>query len=189
MGNRIGEIKRAKDGLDVLPDIYRYARLGFDAIDPDGYERMKWYGLFHRRQTPGFFMLRLRIPDGILTSRQMAAVGEIVNRYGRGRADLTTRQNVQLRWIRIEDVPAIFESLNDVGIGHLQTGMDNVRNVTGCPIAGFDPEEVLDASLLTRAIQEGILGRKEFSNLPRKFNISVSGCRWDCALSQTHDIG
>jgi ferredoxin-nitrite reductase len=189
MGNRIEEIKQAKDGLDVLADIYRYARLGFDAIDPDDYERMKWYGLFHRRQTPVHFMMRLRIANGILTSSQMATLGELVNRYGRGQADLTTRQNMQLRWIRIEDVPAIFDTLNDIGIGHLQTGMDNVRNVTGCPIAGLDPEEVLDASPLARAIQEGILGRKEFSNLPRKFNISISGCRQDCALSQIHDIG
>ncbi|HXH22794.1 MAG TPA: ferredoxin--nitrite reductase [Dehalococcoidia bacterium] len=189
MGNRIEEIKRAKDGLDVLPDIYRYARLGFDAVDPDDLERMKWYGLFHRRQTPGFFMMRLRIPNGILTSRQMAALGDIVNRYGRGRADLTTRQNIQLRWVRIEDVPAIFETLREIGVAHLQTGMDNVRNVTGCPIAGLDPEEALDASPLTRAIQEAILGRKEFSNLPRKFNICVTGCRRDCSLSQTHDIG
>ncbi len=185
----IEAIKRAKDGLDVLDDIYRYAKLGFDAIDPDDYERMKWYGLFHRRQTPGFFMMRLRIPNGILTSRQMATLGDLANRYGRGKADLTTRQNLQLRWIRIEDVPAIFETLNDIGTGHLQTGMDNVRNVTGCPIAGLDPQEVLDAAPLAKAIQEGILGRKEFSNLPRKFNISVSGCRQDCALSQTHDIG
>lgn len=185
----IEAIKRTKDGLDVLDDIYRYARLGFEFIDPDDYERMKWYGLFHRRQTPGFFMMRLRIPNGVLTSHQTAALGEIVNRYGRGQADITTRQNIQLRWIRIEDVPAIFETLHHIGIGHLQTGMDNVRNVTGCPIAGLDPTEVLDASPITRAIQEAILGRKEFSNLPRKFNVSVSGCRWDCALSQTHDIG
>ncbi len=189
MANTIEEIKRAKDGLDVLDDIYRYARLGFDAIDPDDLERMKWYGLFHRRQTPGFFMMRLRIPNGVITSRQLAALGEIANRYGRGQADLTTRQNVQLRWIRIEDVPAIFDALNDVGVGHLQTGMDNLRNVTGCPIAGLDADELLDASPLTRAVQEAILGRKAFSNLPRKFNVSVSGCRWDCALSQTHDIG
>lgn len=189
MGNKIEEIKQAKDGLDVLPDIHRYARLGFEAIPPDDLERMKWYGLFHRRQTPGYFMMRLRIPNGILTARQAAALGELANRYGRGKADLTTRQNIQLRWIRIEDVPAIFATLDDLGIGYLQTGMDNVRNVTGCPIAGLDPTEVLDASPVARAIQEEILGRKAFSNLPRKFNISIAGCRYDCALSQTHDIG
>jgi ferredoxin-nitrite reductase len=189
MGNRIEEIKRAKDGLDVLADIHRYAGLGWEAIESDDYERMKWYGLFHRRQTPGFFMMRLRIPNGVLTSGQARTLGEVVNRYGRGQADLTTRQNVQLRWVRIEDVPAIFEALHGAGVGHLQTGMDNLRNVTGCPVAGLDPTEVTDASALTRAIGETLLGRKAFSNLPRKFNVSVSGCRWDCGLSQTHDLG
>jgi ferredoxin-nitrite reductase len=115
VSNKIEEIKRGKDGPDVLDDIYRYARLGFDAIPPDDYERMKWYGLFHRSQTPGFFMMRLRIPNGILTSPQTRQLGEIVNRFGRGTADITTRQNVQFRWLRIEDVREIFALLKNVG--------------------------------------------------------------------------
>jgi ferredoxin-nitrite reductase len=189
VANRIEEIKQAKDGLDILDDIYRYAKLGFDSIPPEDYERMKWYGLFHRSQTPGFFMMRLRIPNGILTSDQITQLGKIVNHFGRGKADITTRQNIQFRWLRIEDVPAIFDALREVDILHLQSGMDNVRNVTGCPLAGLDPSELLDASRVARAIQDEIIGRKEFSNLPRKFNISVSGCRDDCAMSQIHDIG
>jgi ferredoxin-nitrite reductase len=185
----IEAIKTARDGLDVLPDIYHYAEPGFEAIPPDDLERMKWYGLFHRKTTPGFFMLRLRMPNGALTSTQLRTIGEVANRYGRGAIDLTTRQNIQLRWIRIEDVPAIFELLDAAGVGHMQTGLDNVRNVTGCPIAGLDPREVIDASAIAREIDETVLGRKEFSNLPRKFNIAVSGCRDDCSLSQTHDLG
>jgi ferredoxin-nitrite reductase len=185
----IEAIKRAKDGLDVLDDIYRYAREGFAAIPDDDFERFKWYGLFRRKQTPGFFMMRLRMPNGILTSAQLAGIASIANTYGRGSIDITTRQNLQLRWIRIEDVPAIFAALDAIGIRHLQPGMDNIRNVTGCPAAGLDPNEVIDASALALAIQEGVIGRKDFSNLPRKFNISISGCRHDCALSQTHDLG
>jgi ferredoxin-nitrite reductase len=185
----IEAIKRAKDGLDVLEDIYRYAREGFAAIPDDDFERMKWYGLFRRKQTPGFFMMRLRMPNGILSAPQMAGIGRIANEYGRGAADITTRQNIQLRWIQIENVPAIFARLDELGIRHLQPGMDNIRNVTGCPAAGLDPSEVIDASGLALAIQESIIGRKDFSNLPRKFNISISGCRHDCALSQTHDLG
>jgi ferredoxin-nitrite reductase len=189
VSNKIEEIKRAKDGLDVLDDIYRYAQLGFDAIPPDDYERMKWFGLFQRSQTPGFFMMRLRIPNGILTSRQTQQLGEIVNRFGRGMADITTRQNVQFRWLRIEDVPEIFALLKRVGVEHRQSGMDNVRNVTGCPMAGIHPDEVLDASSVAVAIQQAIVGLKGYSNLPRKFNISVSGCPEDCASSRIHDIG
>ena len=185
----IEAIKRAKDGLDVLDDIYRYAREGFAAIPDDDFERMKWYGLFRRKQTPGYFMMRLRMPNGVLTSRQLAGLGEIAKKYGRGSADITTRQNIQLRWIRIEDVPVMFDALEELGIPHLQPGMDNIRNITGCPAAGLDPEELLDASPLALAIQDAIIGRKDYSNLPRKFNISISGCRQDCALSQTHDLG
>ncbi len=185
----IEAIKREKDGLDVLDDIYRYARDGFATIPDDDFERLKWYGLFRRKQTPGFFMMRLRMPNGILSSEQLAGIANIANTYGRGSIDITTRQNIQLRWIRIEDVPAIFDALDAIGIRHLQPGMDNIRNVTGCPAAGLDPNEVIDASALALAIQEGVIGRKDFSNLPRKFNISISGCRHDCALSQTHDLG
>jgi ferredoxin-nitrite reductase len=189
VANRIEEIKRSKDGLDVLDDIYRYAREGFDSIPPDDYERMKWYGLFHRSQTPGFFMMRLRMPNGVLTSMQLERMGTLVNRYGRGVADITTRQNIQFRWLRIEDVPDVFAQLAEVGIEHRQSGMDNIRNVTGCPLAGLDPTELVDAQPVARAIQATIVGRKDFSNLPRKFNISVSGCRHDCATAQIHDIG
>jgi len=185
--NRIEELKLAKDGLDVLDDILRYASTGAP-IDSDDIERMKWYGVFYRKQTPGFFMLRLRIPNGILTSQQMTEIGSLSNQFGRGKIDITTRQNIQLRWVRIHDVPQIFESLRRVGLEYRQSGMDNVRNITGCPMAGLDPDELMDASPIAGAIQDVIVGRKEFSNLPRKFNISVSGCRHDCATSQIHDL-
>ncbi|HEX5369730.1 MAG TPA: ferredoxin--nitrite reductase [Dehalococcoidia bacterium] len=188
MSNRIEEIKRAKDGLDVLTDILRYAE-GGDEIDPDDIERLKWFGLFHRRQTPGYFMMRLRIANGVLSGSQARVLGDLVNRYGRGAADLTTRQGLQFRWLRIQDVPAIFEALDGAGISYMQTGMDNVRNVTGCPMAGLDAREVLDASPVAAAIEAAIVGLREFSNLPRKLNISVSGCRFDCAMSKTNDIG
>jgi ferredoxin-nitrite reductase len=125
----------------------------------------------------------------MLTADQLSGIGQIANRFGRGSIDLTTRQNIQLRWIRIEDVPEIFAKLSAIGIRHLQPGMDNIRNVTGCPAAGIDPDEVIDASALALAIQDSIIGRKDYRNLPRKFNISISGCRHDCALSQTHDLG
>ncbi len=185
--NRIEELKIVKDGLDILDDILRYANTGAP-IDPDDIERMKWYGVFYRRQTPGYYMFRLRVPNGILTSRQITEIGSLSNQFGRGKLDITTRQNIQLRWVRIQDVPRIFESLRRVGLEFRQSGMDNVRNITGCPMAGLDPDEVVDASPIALALQEAIVGRKAFSNLPRKFNVSVSGCRHDCATSQIHDL-
>ncbi len=188
MTNKIEVLKQQKDGLDVLPDLLRYAREGCGAIEPDDFERLKWYGLFHRRATPGYFMLRLRVPNGVLTSEQLAAIGEIANRCGRGQADITTRQNIQLRWIEIEDVPWIFQRLSAAGLTSQQSGMDNVRNVVGCPVAGLDPDELIDSRRLAVRLQQAIIGHKRFSNLPRKFNLAITGCRDDCIHARTHDL-
>ncbi len=188
MANKIEALKQAKDGLEVFPDLLRYAQEGHAAIDPDDFERLKWYGLFHRRATPGYFMLRLRIPNGVLTSEQVGAIGEIANRCGRGQADITTRQNIQLRWIEIEDVPWIFQRLSAAGITSQQSGMDNVRNVVGCPIAGLDPDELVDSRALAVRLQQAIIGHRGFSNLPRKFNLAITGCQDDCIHAQTHDL-
>ena len=186
--NRIEAIKDAKDGLDVLPALYRYAVEGVDAIPADDFERLKWYGLFHRKATPGYFMLRMRIPNGVLTSEQITAIGEIANRCGRGTADITTRQNIQLRWITIEDAPWVLQRLAAAGLNSQQSGMDNVRNVVNCPLAGLDADELIDARTLGERLQQAIIGGKRFSNLPRKFNLSITGCREDCTHAQTHDL-
>ena len=188
MANRVEAIKRAKDGLDVFPDLLRYAREGFEAIDPDDYDRLKWYGLFPRRATPGYLMLRPRIPNGVLTSEQIAALGEIANRCGRGQGDLTTRQNLQLRWIEIGDAPWILQRLSAAGLTTQQSGMDNVRNIIGCPIAGLDAAELLDSRPLAARLQQAIIGHKGFSNLPRKFNLALTGCREDCISARAHDL-
>jgi ferredoxin-nitrite reductase len=185
--NRIEDIKRTKDGLDVFDDILRYARTGAE-IDPDDLERMKWYGVFHRRQTPGYFMLRPRAPNGGLTAAQAIEIGELSERFGRGQLDITTRQNIQLRWMRIQDIPEVFRRLDSVALEYRQSGMDNVRNITGCPMAGLGTHELLDASSITKAVQDAIVGHKEFSNLPRKFNISITGCASDCTTSQIQDL-
>ena len=188
MANPIEAIKTAKDGLDVLPDLHRYAQTAEPVYDEGDMERLKWYGLFHRKATPGFFMLRMRIPNGVLTTEQLAAVGDIANEFGRGAVDITTRQNIQLRWIRIQDAPCILQRLSAVNLTSQQSGMDNVRNIVGCPLAGIHADELLDASQLTRRIQQGIIGRRGFSNLPRKFNLSITGCPDDCTHAQTHDL-
>lgn len=187
--NKIEAIKAEKDGLDVIDDLARFAAEGFASIPEDDFERLKWYGVFRRKPTPGYFMVRLRLPNGILSSAQMRELGNLTICLGRGMADLTTRQNIQLRWITIEQAPALFERLRMVGLTSQQSGMDNVRNYVGCPIAGLDPDEVLDASPLTYALQEAILNKRAYSNLPRKFNISITGCRQDCGHAQANDLG
>lgn len=184
-------MKQAKDGLDSFPDLLRYAAAGTPVQDipEDDLQRMKWFGVFHRPLTPGFFMMRLRLTGGRLTSTQAKAIAAIASEQGLGSADLTTRQNIQLRGLALGAVPGILERLEAAGIQTLQTGLDNVRNYIGCPLAGIDGMELFDTTPLLAALAEAHLGKKEFSNLPRKFNVSLAGCREDCGHAQTQDLG
>jgi ferredoxin-nitrite reductase len=186
--NKIEELKTQKDGLDVGADIPRYARLGLEAIEEGDIDRLKWWGVFLRKQTAGYFMMRLRIPNGIASAGQLRTIAAIANRVGRGLVDITTRQQVQLRWIRIGDVPDILDRLLGVGLITLQTGMDNIRNIIGCPAFGLTPNELLDASPASRAFTAMFVGSKTYTNLPRKFNVGITGCRENCTHSETQDV-
>ena len=186
--------ERAKDALDPLdlrPRLDRYAREGFDAIDPDDLTiRFRWWGLYTQRPAEDhYFMLRIRIPGGALSSEQLEAVGRLSIDHGRNVADVTDRQNIQLHWVRIEDVPAILDELDRVGLSSLQACGDTVRNILGCPVAGVDAAEVFDASPDLRAVEARLARTKEFSNLPRKYKLSVSGCRHRCAQPEVNDAG
>jgi ferredoxin-nitrite reductase len=186
--NKIEEYKREKDGLDVLHDIPRYAEEGWEAISDGDRERLKWTGIFFRKQTPGRFMMRIRIPNGITNAAQLRTIGGISGKFGKGFADITTRQQMQLRWFAIEDVPEIWARLKDVGLVSLQTGMDNIRNVVGCPAAGITPNELFDASPVARAFTDMFVGNKAYTNLPRKFNVAITGCRENCTHGESQDI-
>src|SRR5690606_22555516 len=131
-------------------------------------ERLKCYGLFYRKQTPGHFMLRIRIPGGFVTSQQLAEIGHISTTFGRNRGDITTRQQIELRWLKIENVPEVLRRLEAVGISTLQTGHDSVRNIVTCPVSGIDANEVLDASPIVRQLNDLIVGNGDYTNLPRK---------------------
>jgi ferredoxin-nitrite reductase len=186
--NKFEEIKATRDGLDVLPEIARYAREGWEAIADDDKARLKWYGLFFRKHTPGYFMLRIRIPNGIATAPRLRAIADIAADFGRGELDITTRQQVQVRWFRIEDVPAIFARLAAAGLEHRQTGMDNVRNVLGCPLAGRTTHELFDASPVVHEYTARFVGNRAFTNLPRKFNVAISGCLDNCLTLESQDV-
>lgn len=186
--NKIEAIKTERDGLAVRDLIAHYAKTGWESIPEDDVQRLKWYGVFLRNPTPGFFMIRVRIPGGKTSSYQLRALADIAGAYGNGVLDLTTRQQVQLRQIRIDDVPAVFEKMDEVGLTSLQTGMDNVRGVMTCPVAGLSVDEVLDATPIVRAMTEEILGNRDYSNLPRKFNVAVTGCPDNCLHMETQDL-
>ncbi|MBC1196284.1 ferredoxin--nitrite reductase [Microcystis aeruginosa BLCCF158] len=192
--NKFEKFKAEKDGLAIKDELDHFAQIGWEAMDKTDLEyRLKWVGVFYRPVTPGKFMMRLRVPNGIISSEQMRVLGEIVQRYGDdGNADITTRQNLQLRGIRIEDIPDIFQRLKAVGMTSVQSGMDNVRNITGSPMAGLDADELIDTRELVQKVQDMITncgqGNYQFTNLPRKFNIAIEGGRDNSVHAEINDI-
>src|SRR4051812_36837671 len=199
----IEHVKARKDGLDVLADIYRYAELGFGAITPDDLALFRWYGIYTQRsaenaaagdpgpseETDGLFMLRIKFPGGAVTSQQLRLIGHLAERYGEGMGDITTRQNIQLHNLAIEDVPIVLDELNAAGLSFTQACGDVWRNIVGCPLAGVDGHELIDSRPLIAALERTFVGSKEFSNLPRKFKVSVSACAHRCAQHEINDIG
>ena len=167
--NKVERAKRVRDGLDCLEDIIRYAREGFQRIAEDDLDvRLRWYGLYTQRpQDEGYFMLRVKVPNGTLTSEQLETLGQLSLAYARNTGDVTTRQDVQFHNVRIEDVPAIFAELERVGLSTSGACGDITRNVTGCPLAGIDAAEFIDAEPLVQAVHGHFLNNREFSNLPR----------------------
>ncbi|MEW6206953.1 MAG: nitrite/sulfite reductase [Acidobacteriota bacterium] len=188
--NRIEEIKKRKDGLDVLADIYRYAETGLESISPDDEPLFRWYGIYSQRPAQdGFFMVRIRIPGGDLTPVQLRAIADLSNAHGRGLADITVRQNIQLHWVRIESLPAILDRLREVGLSTIEACGDVVRNILNCPVSGVDREELYDTTALVREVNDFFMGNRDFSNLPRKFKIAITGCAARCVYPEINDIG
>jgi ferredoxin-nitrite reductase len=192
--NKFERLKSEKDGLQVKNELDYFANIGWEAMEEnDRVYRLKWLGLFYRAVTPGKFMMRLRLPNGVVTSGQMRVLGDILQRYGNdGNADITTRQNFQLRQFHIQDIPDIFQRLEQAGLTTMQSGMDNVRNITGSPVAGIDADELIDTRGLCRKVQDMITnngeGNPSFSNLPRKFNIAIAGCRDNSVHAEINDL-
>ncbi|MBX2865323.1 MAG: ferredoxin--nitrite reductase [Leptolyngbyaceae cyanobacterium MAG.088] len=192
--NKFEKYKAAKDGLAVKDELQKFAEMGWEAVDEtDLTQRLKWLGIFFRPVTPGKFMLRLRMPHGLISSQQMRVLAEVVQRYGDdGSADITTRQNLQLRGVHLEDIPDIFSKMHAVGLTSMQSGMDNVRNITGSPVAGLDGNELIDTRELVQAVQDMITnsgeGNYDFTNLPRKFNIALEGSTDNSVHAEINDI-
>ncbi|MCU1287829.1 MAG: nitrite and sulphite reductase 4Fe-4S region [Acidobacteria bacterium] len=189
--NKVERVKRERDGLDSLESIIAYAREGFQSISEDDLTvRLRWYGLYTQRpETDGYFMLRVKVPNGTLSSLQLETLGRLSVRYAKSTGDVTTRQGIQFHNIRIEDVPSIFAELNNVGLSTTGACGDITRNVTGCPLAGIDGAELINAEPIVEKIHNHFLGNHEFSNLPRKFKITVSGCSLYCTGHEINDIG
>lgn len=197
------QTKKDDDGLNVRTRIETiYAHRGFDSIDgADLRGRMRWWGLYTQRK-PGidggktailepeelddeYFMMRVRVDGGRLTTEQLRVVGEISEEFARGTADITDRQNIQYHWIRIEDVPEIWRRLEAVGLSTTEACGDTPRVIIGSPVAGIAEDEIIDGTSAIDEIHRRYIGSKEFSNLPRKFKTAVSGSP---VLDVVHEI-
>ncbi len=209
--NTVERWKQNKHPLDVIDDVHEYARMGatFEEIEAAGgageFERLKWAGLYTHGTHTDYFMLRTKVPGGHLTPEQAAVIGEVATEFatappehggdsqnpewGDGYLDITTRQDIQMHWIEIEDIPKIWDRFDEVGLTTVQGCGDGARNVLGCPAAGLDDHECFDAQPVVDAVSSYFTGNREYANLPRKFKLTISGCRHDCGQSQINDVG
>ena len=194
---RVERIKREKASWSIMDDIRRYAKEGFASIPADDLAvRFRAWGLYTQGDGNGtrgeeqpFFMMRVRTPNGFLTSEMVRTIADLSDRYARGSIDITNRQNFQLHWLRIEDVPAVWDELARVGWTSMGACGDNTRTVTGCPLAGVEHDELIDASPIALNVDRFLNGNAEFANLPRKFKITISGCAHWCSYPEINDIG
>jgi sulfite reductase (ferredoxin) len=195
-------LKLEKNPWEAWEEVRQFAREGRGAVLPEWAEfYFKWWGVYTQGDGVGvtggkdgqgkaseFFMMRIGLPNGLLTSHQLRVIGGLTQKYARNLADITTRQNIQLHWLTIEALPEIVDALTSIGLSPKGACGDVVRNVTGCPLAGLDSHELVDASPLALEIARKLTANPEFYNLPRKFKVTVSGCPVWCSYPEINDV-
>jgi sulfite reductase (ferredoxin) len=195
-------LKIAKNPWESWDEVRQYAREGRSAVPQEwGEFYFKWWGVYSQGDGLGvtggkdgvgkateYFMMRIGLPNGLLSSHQLRVIGDLTKKYARNLADITTRQNIQLHWLTIESLPEVVDALTEIGLSPKGACGDVVRNVTGCPLAGLDGHELLDASPLALEIAHGLTANPEFYNLPRKFKITASGCPLWCSYPEINDV-
>jgi sulfite reductase (ferredoxin) len=199
---RAERLKRELNPWEAYDEIVRFAREGHTSIPPAWQTYFRWWGVYTQGDGAGvvggtggegrgtkYFMVRIRIPNGVLDARQVRVVADLAERHALGVVDITVRQNFQLHWVTIEGLPDVLETLRDAGITTLGACGDVVRNVVGCPLAGVDGDELIDASPLVASVTTQLNGHPAFYNLPRKFKVSIAGCRSWCAYPEINDVG
>jgi ferredoxin-nitrite reductase len=199
--NKVEKFKLERHPLEVREAILESYSKNLSAMDevPGEVERLKWVGIYPQKQGGDAFMIRIKIPGGVLSAEQARTIGRIAVDFARGPEpnphfgnnflDLTTRQDIQMHWIHMRDVPEIWRRLESVGMTTVQACGDSARNVLCCPVSGLDGEEILDAYPVAQAISDYFTGNREYANLPRKFKMSVTGCLEDCGQAEINDVG
>jgi len=200
---RAERLKREKNPWEAFDEVRAFARAGRSSVLPEWAGLyFKWWGIYTQGDGVGatggkggegvasdYFMMRIGIPNGILSASQLRVIAQLTKKYARNLADITVRQAIQLHWLTIESLPEVVDALDAAGLSPKGACGDVVRNVTGCPLAGVAADELIDASPLAREIAALLTANPEFYNLPRKFKISVTGCPDWCSNPEINDIG
>jgi sulfite reductase (ferredoxin) len=200
---RIERLKREKNAWECLAEIHSFARQGHASIPPEWLGTyFRFWGVYTQGDGVGaiggtggegkavpYFMVRIRIPNGLLLSHQAHTIADVIRKYARDKADITVRQNIQLHWVSIEDLPDVLGNLWRAGLTTMGSCGDDVRNIVGCPLAGVDGDEIYDASHLVAEASCQFVGNAEFYNLPRKFKICITGCSVWCSYPEINDVG
>jgi sulfite reductase beta subunit-like hemoprotein len=186
--NFVERLKHEKGGLDVIRDLPAMIETGYEAVPEEDFVRMQWYGLYHDKPKVGSFMLRVKLPGGLLTPAKLRTIGGISQRFGRGSGELTTRQNIQLHWIELAELPEVLQTLDAAGLTTVGACGDNVRAITGCPVAGLDRDELFEVQPLIDEATDFFIGHREYSDLPRKHKITLSACPHQCNAPEIHCI-
>jgi sulfite reductase (ferredoxin) len=199
---RAERLKREKNPWLAFDEVREFARQGRASVLPEWANLyFKWWGIYTQGDgvgatggkggegvTSDYFMMRIGIPNGIVSARQLRAIGELSQKYGRNLADITVRQCIQLHWLTIESLPEIVDAIYAIGLSPIGACGDVMRNVTGCPLAGVAADELIDASPLAAEISKELSGNPDFYNLPRKFKVCVTGCPSWCSHPEINDI-
>jgi ferredoxin-nitrite reductase len=178
--NSVERIKRDKPPLRIRDELPALIAAGYERMPEEEIVRLQWWGLYHDKPKIGTFMLRVKIPSGILTPAKLRAIGEVSNRYGRGDAELTTRQCIQLHWLELAALPGVFADLEAAGITSAGGCGDTVRNITGCPVSGLAADELFDSTPIVDAATAEFYGNPAWANLPRKHKYSIASCADRC---------
>lgn len=187
--NKFEFVKMEKDGLDVIRTIIeKYAKEGYASIPEDDMNRFKWAGVYEQKPRDGHFMMRVRINGGILSSKQARMLASIARDYGRGLVDVTTRQAIQYHWLKVENLPDIFDRLEQVGLYSYEACGDCPRVIVGNPLAGIDKDELMDTRALVNEVNDFYLMNRDFSNLPRKYKMSISSNIYNNANAEINDL-
>ena len=186
--NSVERLKRDLFPTELENQWHRLVDTPYEKLPEEDIVRLQWFGMYHDKPKIGTFMMRIKVPSGILSAQGFRTIGEISERYGRDQGELTTRQNIQLHYITLDKFPEIFDQLKQAGLTTMGGCGDVVRNITGCPVAGVDPEELFDVTGIVSGAARFFYGNREYSDLPRKHKITIAACRYQCNAPEINCI-